>query len=141
MNIMIVKIIVILLLATGATVHCINLIFKENADIERVKNNSRMEDFYSHACKSKGDCVRRFTRNLLNKAARGKSYDSMSTKIIDAFKDVDDISATKIKQVWRSDLGGKEKVWIVECETKNPKKSFCLHFIKNNRHLVLDEIN
>lgn len=141
MNIMIVKIIVILLLATGTTIHCINLISKENADITRVKNNSRMEDFYSHACKSKDYYLRRFTRNLLNKAAGGKSYDSMVTKIIDAFKDVDDISATKIKQVWRSDLGGKKKVWIAECETKNPQKSFYLHFVENNRRMVLDEIN
>lgn len=138
---MIIRIIVMLLLAVGTTVHCINLIFKENIEIARVKNNSKMEDFYSLACKAKADYLRCFTRDLLNNATSAKSHDLMSAKVVDAFKGVDDISATKIKQVWRSDLDKKRKVWIAECETENSRKSFYLHFVKENRRLVLDVVN
>ncbi len=130
---MIIKIIVILLLATGTSFHCFNLIYKEDTEIAQVKNNSKMEDFYSHACKAKTDYLRRFTRNLLNKAT--------NTKLVDGFKGVDDIPATKIKQIWRSDLDKSRKVWIAECETENPRKIFYLHFVRENRRLVLDVVN
>ena len=137
----IVKLTIILLLAAGTTVHCLNLFLKEDAEIARVKNNSKMEDFYSHPCKMKSAYLRRFTRSLLDKAIEQKNYDAASAKLVAAFEGVDDIAATKIRQVWRSDVDKKRKVWITECETEKPKKIFYLHFIEKDRRLVLDVVN
>jgi hypothetical protein len=138
---MIIKIIAVLLFATVTTMQYIHLASKKNADIEKVKNKSKMEDFYSHACKNKDIYVRQLTRDLLDKAVRGNTHDPMSAKLVEAVKDVDDISAVKIKQVWRSELGGRKEFWIAECEIAKTKKSFNLYFVKNYSRLVLDTVD
>ena len=138
---MIIKIIVILLLVTGTTIHCVNLALKKDKNIAQVKNNSKMEDFYSHVCESKADYLRCFTRRLLKRARKSQNYDLTSAKIVEAFEGVDDIAATKIKNIWRSDIDKNRKVWIAECETENPRQSFYLHFVKKDSRLVLDVVN
>ena len=130
--------IIILLMVTATTIQCVHLLSKKDAEIEQVKNNSRMEDFYSHACKKDAKCIRCAARRLLDKAAKANSFDPVSVKLAEAFKDVDDISAITVKKVWFGN-SGRKKFWIAECRTS--EKSLLLYFIKNRGRLILDEVD
>jgi hypothetical protein len=149
---MAIKLITAFLLLALTAGQCVRLFCKKDSEIEEIKNNSKMENFYSRACPTKDDYVRGFTRNLLENAAHGKpggarcmSYwrrnRERSAELVKALENAGNVSAIKVVQVWRSDLGGKKKVWIAECETAEPGKRIYLHFIECGQGLVLDEVD
>ncbi|MBN2643579.1 MAG: hypothetical protein JXR78_18145 [Victivallales bacterium] len=147
------KIILLILLATGTVAHCMYLMHKKNENIEKVKNCSRMEDFYVKASKDEEKYVHKLIADICCKAKDHGTLKALcgcsinnKNKLIELGEKLDDagnISKLKIIAVWRNELNKNKRAWIAECDTSIRGKRIYLCFIpdKKGNTLLLDDIN